>query len=87
MPALATMGGEEARRLAETLRRLVAETPLEGAGTVTASFGVAQRRPLEPAEAWFRRVDGGFIAPSRRAATGWSWIRNRLLAEGDRGGS
>ena len=36
----------------------MAETPLEGMGTVTASFGVAQRRPLEPAEVWFRRVDG-----------------------------
>jgi diguanylate cyclase (GGDEF)-like protein len=33
--------GEEARRLAEKLRRLVAETPLEGVGTVTGSFGVA----------------------------------------------
>ncbi|WP_254956737.1 MULTISPECIES: GGDEF domain-containing protein [unclassified Cyanobium] len=50
--------GEEARRLAEKLRRLVAETPVEDVGTVTASFGVAQRRPQEPAEAWFRRVDG-----------------------------
>ncbi len=50
--------GEEARQLAEKLRRLVAETPIEDVGTVTGSFGVAQRRPLESAESWFRRVDG-----------------------------
>jgi diguanylate cyclase (GGDEF)-like protein/PAS domain S-box-containing protein len=48
----------EARRLAEKLRRLVEASPFGEVGTVTASFGVAQRRPLEPAEAWFRRVDG-----------------------------
>ena len=48
---------KEAHQLAEKLRGLVAGTPIEGVGTVTASFGVVQRRPLESAESWFRRVD------------------------------
>ncbi len=64
---------EEAHQLAEKLRRLVAETPIEGVGTVTASFGVAQRRPLESAESLFRRVDGELYRAKQAG-------RNRVMA-------
>ena len=43
--------------LAEKLRQLVAATPFPQVGTVTASFGVAQRLEYEPEADWFRRLD------------------------------
>ncbi len=49
--------GQEARQLAERLRRLVEAEPFEAVGSVTISAGVAQRRPRESAEDWFRRLD------------------------------
>ena len=48
---------QAAAALAEQLRQRVAATPFPGAGTVTASFGVAQRQAGESEEAWFQRID------------------------------
>lgn len=49
--------GAAARALAEKLRQLIAGTPFPQVGTVTASFGVAQRREKETAAEWIQRVD------------------------------
>lgn len=46
-----------ARALAETLRQLIAGSPFPQVGTVTASFGVAQRREQEAAADWIQRAD------------------------------
>ncbi|NCA72148.1 MAG: diguanylate cyclase, partial [Sphingobacteriia bacterium] len=47
----------QARYLAEKLRALIAAEPFPGAGRVTSSFGVAQFRPPESADAWLDRAD------------------------------
>lgn len=49
--------GRAGYALAEKLRQLVTATPFPQVGTVTASFGVAQRLEHEPEADWFRRVD------------------------------
>ena len=49
--------GDAGLALAEKLRQRVTATPFPQVGTVTASFGVAQRRDHEPEADWFRRVD------------------------------
>ena len=49
--------GAEAQRLAERLRALIAAEPLPRVGRVTASFGVAEFRSPESADAWLNRVD------------------------------
>lgn len=66
---LARWGGEEfvvlmpycdaaaAILIAESLRKLCAEQPFPEVGTVTASFGVAELKPGEKTEEWFKRVD------------------------------
>lgn len=46
-----------ARALAETMRQLIAGRSFAQVGTVTASFGMAQRRGQEPAADWFQRLD------------------------------
>jgi diguanylate cyclase (GGDEF)-like protein/PAS domain S-box-containing protein len=46
-----------AATLAEKLRAAIAEQPFEPVGQVTASFGVAQRRPEETFTTWFQRLD------------------------------
>lgn len=43
--------------VAEKLRQLLEATPIPELGTVTASFGVAQRLEREAEVDWFRRVD------------------------------
>ena len=43
--------------LAEKLRLKISETEIPPVGTVTASFGVAERLPKESKEIWFKRVD------------------------------
>jgi GGDEF domain-containing protein len=48
--------------LAEKLRHLIAGTPFPDAGTVTASFGVSQRKEQESATDWFQRVDNRIYA-------------------------
>jgi diguanylate cyclase (GGDEF)-like protein/PAS domain S-box-containing protein len=48
--------------LAHQLRELVAAKPFPQAGRVTASFGVAERLPEEPEEAWLQRVDAALYA-------------------------
>ena len=51
-----------AMALAEKLRQLIAGTPFPDVGTVTASFGVAQRKEQESATDWFQRVDNRIYA-------------------------
>ena len=48
---------EDARGLAEKLRSVLSGQPIGEAGTVTASFGVAELKPGETRESWFRRAD------------------------------
>jgi diguanylate cyclase (GGDEF)-like protein/PAS domain S-box-containing protein len=67
--ALVRWGGEEfvilarhtdldaATSLAEKLRALVAATPLDGAGTITVSIGVAHLEPSDDVDRWLFRVD------------------------------
>ena len=71
---LARWGGEEfmillpqidqdgALRLAEKLRRLIAATPLDRVGQVTASFGVTAYDPRESAETCLHRLDAALDA-------------------------
>ncbi|MCP9815059.1 PAS domain S-box protein [Synechococcus sp. GreenBA-s] len=53
---------DAALALAEKLRQLIAATPFSQAGTVTASFGVAQRREGESLTDWLQRLDGRLYA-------------------------
>ena len=46
-----------AMTLAEQLRTTLSGAEIPPVGTVTASFGVAERLPKEPREIWFKRVD------------------------------
>lgn len=64
-----------AAALAEKLRRLIAATPFARIGTVTASFGVAERRPAESAADWFQRVDQCVYAAKQAG-------RNRVIPAG-----
>lgn len=71
---LARWGGEEflvlcpqiacegAVQLAERLRQALADTPVEGVGPVTASFGVAGYAAGDTLEALIRRADAGLYA-------------------------
>lgn len=71
---LARWGGEEfmillpqvhqdaALRLAEKLRHLIAATPLDRVGQVTASFGVTEYDPRETEETCLRRLDAALYA-------------------------
>jgi hemerythrin-like metal-binding protein len=67
--------GRGAIQLAEKLRALIAETPLGPAGLVTGSFGVAELRPGETAEALLARADQALYS----AKTGG---RNRVTCDG-----
>lgn len=49
--------GSAARALAKTLRQLIVGSHFPEVETVTASFGVAQRRDQEPFADWVQRVD------------------------------
>ncbi len=71
-PATPARGGV---KLAEKLRALVAVTPLGAAGIVTGSFGVAELRPGETAEALLNRADQALYAAK-------SGGRNRVICEG-----
>lgn len=67
--ALGRWGGEEfavllpacsasdAHRVAEALRTHIADHDFATAGSVTASFGVAEAQPGEEFESWFQRTD------------------------------
>ncbi|MFU8885802.1 MAG: PAS domain S-box protein [Cyanobacteriota bacterium] len=48
--------------LAEKLRKEIAATPFPGVGSITASFGVAERAAAESEADWFRRVDDALYA-------------------------
>ena len=52
----------QARGLAERLRQAIADSSLEHVGRLTASFGVAEYRPQESAEAWLKRADKALYA-------------------------
>ncbi len=67
--------GRGAIQLAEKLRALVAATPLGPAGLVTGSFGVAELRPGETAEALLARADQALYAAKNGG-------RNRVICEG-----
>ena len=53
---------EDAVKLAEKLRQLVAGEPFPGVGQVTISFGVAEYRPQETPAQWLKRVDDALYA-------------------------
>jgi diguanylate cyclase (GGDEF)-like protein/PAS domain S-box-containing protein len=55
-------GRDAAVQLAHKLCRSIASTPLAPAGTVTASFGVAEHHREESSDAWLRRVDEALYA-------------------------
>lgn len=48
--------------LAQKLRRAVADQPFDGIGTVTVSVGIAQCRPQESFDQWFKRADDAVYA-------------------------
>ena len=54
--------GEDAVKLAEKLRQLVAGEPFPEVGQVTSSFGVAEYRPQETSAQWLKRVDDALYA-------------------------
>jgi len=54
-----------ARTLAEKFRQLIAGSPFPQVGTVTASFGVVQRRKHESSVDWFQRVDNRIYAAKK----------------------
>jgi len=63
----------EATRLAEELRIILSQASYSIAGSITASFGIAQWEPGEAFEHWFKRVD---YALYRSKSNG----RNRVTA-------
>lgn len=83
--ALGRIGGEEfgwllpdatgatAAAAAERARRAVADSPIEGAGAVTISAGVAELVPGEPPDSLHRRADTALYVAKRRG-------RNRIVA-------
>ena len=56
---------QKARALAGKLRLMIAGSPFSVAGTVTASFGVAQRREQESFVDWLQRVDNCLYAAKK----------------------
>lgn len=56
---------EQARELADKLRLEVKKMPIEPAGLVTVSFGVAQHESNETKESLFKRVDQALYAAKR----------------------
>lgn len=56
---------EGAAFVADKLRCALLGAPIEPVGTVTASFGVAERKPGESREDWFRHVDQAMYRAKR----------------------
>ncbi|WP_254952456.1 MULTISPECIES: PAS domain S-box protein [unclassified Cyanobium] len=56
---------QTARALADKLKQLIVGSPFSVAGTVTASFGVAQRRGQESFADWLLRVDNRLYAAKK----------------------
>jgi diguanylate cyclase (GGDEF)-like protein len=50
-------GQDDARKIAESLRLVVADTPIDPAGQVTISLGVAQLREDDDLTSWLGRAD------------------------------
>ena len=71
-------GGEEAQRLAEKLRALIAAEPFPGVGQVTSSFGVAEFRPPESADAWLNRADDA-LYQAKAAGRNRVWVASYSL--------
>ncbi len=65
--------GARAQQLAEKLRALIAAEPFPGAGRVTSSFGVAEYRPPESADAWLDRADGA-LYQAKAAGRNRVWL-------------
>ncbi|MNF87589.1 diguanylate cyclase [compost metagenome] len=56
------ISGEQAYMLAQQLWQGLRSSPIEGVGTVTASFGIASWRVGEGADALLLRADSGVYA-------------------------
>jgi diguanylate cyclase (GGDEF)-like protein len=64
-------GREDAVKLAEKLRHLIATEPFPPAGPLTASFGVADFQAGETLDTWLKRVDDALYAAK---AAGRNWV-------------
>jgi diguanylate cyclase (GGDEF)-like protein/PAS domain S-box-containing protein len=62
MILLSHTSADTAQTVAEKFCRIIAETPFADVGTVTASFGVAERQPGELLNSWIQRVDEALYA-------------------------
>jgi diguanylate cyclase (GGDEF)-like protein/PAS domain S-box-containing protein len=62
MILLSHTSADTAHTVAEKFCRIIAETPFPDVGTVTASFGVAERQPGELLNSWIQRVDEALYA-------------------------
>ena len=54
--------GEGIVQIADMMRTAISSTPIDPAGTVTASFGVALFRPLDSLATWLQRADEALYA-------------------------
>jgi diguanylate cyclase (GGDEF)-like protein len=66
--------GEAIAQIADSMRLAISATPIEPAGIVTASFGVALFRPLDTLATWVQRADGALYAAKAGG-------RNRVVAQ------
>ncbi len=66
--------GEGIVQIADMMRTAISSTPIDPAGIVTASFGVALFRPLDSLATWLQRADDALYAAK---AAG----RNRVVAK------
>ncbi|MCP9832771.1 MULTISPECIES: PAS domain S-box protein [unclassified Cyanobium] len=62
MILLSHTNAASAQPVAEKLCRMIADSPFAEVGTVTASFGVAEREPGELLKRWIQRVDEALYA-------------------------
>ena len=62
MILLSHTNAASAQSVAEKLCRMIADAPFADVGTVTASFGVAEREPGELLKRWIQRVDEALYA-------------------------
>jgi diguanylate cyclase (GGDEF)-like protein len=66
--------GEGIVMIADAMRMAISATPIDPAGTVTASFGVALFRPLDTLATWVQRADEALYAAKAGG-------RNRVVAK------
>lgn len=65
--------GDQAGLLAEKLRVLIAVEPFPVVGQVTSSFGVAEFRPPDSADAWLNRADDA-LYQAKAAGRNRVWV-------------